>query len=493
MPKSWEQILGGYATDTLTAEEKRQLFEAALHDQPLFDTLADEEGLKVLLADPDSRQRILTSLQASGNPQESTRDFPRRWRWFRQPSSLAWAGSIAAAGLALIFGWQMNQDWGAIVQEEQEADRSVIDDQERDENKVVFRSQPAPLEVQKPLTAFEKNDEGPFSSEVPPQSVIAPMPEADTKIAQSVDSLGYVQEEFKKERREQEEGLDSSSQRMQEQASQASETLLDQEQPQVEPVVQASAMPDVAEVVKSEPDKIAAAHEAIVFQAAKEEPLAPPGALDRFYSSFVAENQDNDLARADTDRQVGEKVSADSSLPNAKRKNRQSLQGKRVGGEDLIPKAQGIRYSFIRKTGKKEEELAEGQQITGDWRDVRLAIEPNEAGFLYVFAPIGRGNWQQLAGVTTQKRENNPDGGNVQAYQVVEFNLGVISNRFGKLVVSSFTVLFSLTPLEDVGKWVSGNVNMSELEIERTDNSVFVVRSGLASDAPFRVDIILEE
>ncbi len=45
MPKSWEQILGGYATDTLTEEEKRQLFEAALHDQTLFDTLADEEAL----------------------------------------------------------------------------------------------------------------------------------------------------------------------------------------------------------------------------------------------------------------------------------------------------------------------------------------------------------------------------------------------------------------------------------------------------------------
>jgi hypothetical protein len=39
MSKSWEQILGGYATDTLTEEEKLQLFEAALHDQTLFDVM----------------------------------------------------------------------------------------------------------------------------------------------------------------------------------------------------------------------------------------------------------------------------------------------------------------------------------------------------------------------------------------------------------------------------------------------------------------------
>ena len=52
MSKSWEQILGGYATGTLTEEEKRKLFETALHDQTLFDALADEEALRVLLANP---------------------------------------------------------------------------------------------------------------------------------------------------------------------------------------------------------------------------------------------------------------------------------------------------------------------------------------------------------------------------------------------------------------------------------------------------------
>jgi hypothetical protein len=151
MSKSWEQILGGYATDTLTKEEKRQLFEAALHDQTLFDALADEEALKALLADPNARQRILDSLQASGNPHKATIASARRRSWFRQPSSLAWAGSIAAAGLALIFGWQMNKDWGSIVQQEQQAERSVSDDKKSDNDEVAFRAQPTPLDPKKPL------------------------------------------------------------------------------------------------------------------------------------------------------------------------------------------------------------------------------------------------------------------------------------------------------------------------------------------------------
>lgn len=65
MAASWEYLLGGYATNTLTDEEKRQLYEAALNDQALFNALADEEALKVMLADPEARRRILASLEAT--------------------------------------------------------------------------------------------------------------------------------------------------------------------------------------------------------------------------------------------------------------------------------------------------------------------------------------------------------------------------------------------------------------------------------------------
>jgi hypothetical protein len=338
---------------------------------------------------------------------------------------------------------------------------------------------------------LKKKDESPLPSEERPQSVVAPMPEADSGQANSVDSLGHVQEVFKKARRSQLEP-DSPSQRMQEQAPQAPDALFDQELGQVEKGVEPLAMPEAAEVVQPAAAKLASAPEPLVGQTTKEEPLPPPGALDRFYAGFGA-RFGGQAGRADTDKVALEKASSEPSRSKSKEEKSVASKGKMAESETVIQRAKGIRYGFIQVTGKKEEELAEGRQITGDWRDVRLVIEPNEAGFLYVFAPVGRGKWQQLAGMTVAKQKDTSDAGNVKAYQVVEFPLGVITNRFGKLVISSVTVLFSPTPLENVSKWVSGSVNQSELQIEQTEYSVYVVRPGVDSDVPLRVDITLEE
>ena len=59
-----ENLLGGYATGTLTDAEKQVLFAAALEHQELFDALADEEALREVLADPEARKRLLAVLPA---------------------------------------------------------------------------------------------------------------------------------------------------------------------------------------------------------------------------------------------------------------------------------------------------------------------------------------------------------------------------------------------------------------------------------------------
>jgi hypothetical protein len=67
-----ENLLGGFATDTLTPQEREKLFAAALHNQDLFNALADDQALRELLSDPASRKQLLQALQ------------PRRpwwWRW----------------------------------------------------------------------------------------------------------------------------------------------------------------------------------------------------------------------------------------------------------------------------------------------------------------------------------------------------------------------------------------------------------------------------
>ena len=56
-------LIGRYATGSLTAEEQRRLYDAALDDQDLFDQLAHEEHVKQLLAEPGARDRLIHALQ----------------------------------------------------------------------------------------------------------------------------------------------------------------------------------------------------------------------------------------------------------------------------------------------------------------------------------------------------------------------------------------------------------------------------------------------
>lgn len=80
------ELLGGYATGTLSEEEKARLFQAALEDQELFNALADEEALRELLSDPRARQRLLEALGQ-----------PRIVPLWRRPAMLS-----AAAGLLVV-------------------------------------------------------------------------------------------------------------------------------------------------------------------------------------------------------------------------------------------------------------------------------------------------------------------------------------------------------------------------------------------------------
>lgn len=103
-----EKLLGGFAADTLTAEERKRLYTAALQDQELFNALADEQAFKELLSDPALRRRLLASLEqknASGS------DDSLSWLdWLRRPAGLALAGGLTAAALSLVLGVRMYQD-----------------------------------------------------------------------------------------------------------------------------------------------------------------------------------------------------------------------------------------------------------------------------------------------------------------------------------------------------------------------------------------------
>jgi len=103
-----EKLLGGFAADTLTQEERRKLFAAALQDQQLFNALADEQALKELLADPAVRRRLLQALEQKSTA--SAGGALSRLDWFRRPAGLAFAGGLAAAVFAVVLGTKIYQD-----------------------------------------------------------------------------------------------------------------------------------------------------------------------------------------------------------------------------------------------------------------------------------------------------------------------------------------------------------------------------------------------
>ena len=56
-------LLGRYATGSLTAEEQKRLFDAALDDQDLFEELAREDEMRELLGGPGVRDRLIRALE----------------------------------------------------------------------------------------------------------------------------------------------------------------------------------------------------------------------------------------------------------------------------------------------------------------------------------------------------------------------------------------------------------------------------------------------
>ncbi len=92
-PDEVRNLLGGYATGTLTDAERASLFEAALHDEQLFAALADEQALKEMLESSTARAQLLA---ATEEPRFSVRGALREW--FEKPM----AKGLVATGMVLV-------------------------------------------------------------------------------------------------------------------------------------------------------------------------------------------------------------------------------------------------------------------------------------------------------------------------------------------------------------------------------------------------------
>ncbi len=488
MPKSLEQILGGYATDTLTNDENRQLMEAALHDQALFDALADEEALKALLANPKARQQILASLLESEKSLWVAPSYPSWFSWFRQPSFLAWVGSIAAMGLVLIFGWQMEKEWGSFVEQEEQAERSQANDHET--NAVASRPQTSQgAAIQEKLQDKQKQGQpepegvAGLSSPIPSRSSLSTK-KASKKSSSGrqpsaqVPSNALLREEGKKERRS----------KSQELASQNPAAAIVQDVPKAEQRL-AQSMPSPANEELDLQDltqpSSSAGGDAISSPQVKE----IVSAKKRTRVDVVGGKLDGGRTQQGRDKTVSEVPKTLSAEVAAVKKNQDVVQSYSQG------QTKGIRYRFVQPVQDGKNKTIDVTEFSGKWSKLHVVIESNVSGHLYVLTTFGKGKWQWIR-PGSQKVTVLADGAiKMKGFRAVNYALSQVTNTLGKPVVSSITVLLSSIPIADLEKWLDRGLSRQQFEgnlIESRGTDTFVINPLLESGVPLQVDISLE-
>ncbi len=148
-PEEVQKLLGGYATGTLTPEEQQALFQAALDDQELFDTLAKEQSLRDLLRDPAARAHVLAVIEERPSP------------WWRRENRRVLIGAMAAACMAAATGIYVTQSRQMphsvlIAENGRQPTPPLVSEMEKPQAAPAVRGQAKHEAVQKPRTAARK-------------------------------------------------------------------------------------------------------------------------------------------------------------------------------------------------------------------------------------------------------------------------------------------------------------------------------------------------
>ncbi len=370
-----EKLLGGFATDTLTPEEKQALHSAALQNQQLFNALADDQALKELLANPDVRRRLLASLEQKGS---SGAGGSLSWLdWVRRPSSLAFAGGLAAAALAVVLGIKIYQD------SLKQAAQSVT----TEESKPPAPSAPAPSTPQP----------------VPPQ-VAEPQAKAKENIAPAIDLAKKDTLVDKLAKRERSAPPPSKEERASEVASQGLKQRSEQEEVRRQAETPVEAFSRTAEegadkkLAKTSAPPAASAPAPV--QAPANAPFA--GALTPALSArtlFYA----GDATRQDTGMIAPEKERAmkplAESAPQANRLERkmdQSAQAGKAAGTAAQLKPLGLRYGFVVRGTDGQDREVDAATASKSTDPLHLTVEANQDAYLQIWKTVGSSTPQLL-------------------------------------------------------------------------------------------------
>jgi len=334
-PEDIKKLLGGYATGTLTAEERQALFAAALEDQELFDALAREQSLRDLLRDPAARAELLSALDTLAS---RTGGF---WQWLRRPAvaGLAMAGVTA---IAIVAVWQ-----GTRVAPLKPAEPVIVADLKRPEPVPGLSSAPPVAPTRQPEASTRtKAGDAPAAAMTDKKTTLAIAPPPAPAAIQALN-----------ERRD---------------ATDVAAPAMAPPPPHPAP----AAVPALT-ARKAEAESTAAAQSAGAMSVAVPENL-PLDARALFYLNQLAPG-----ANAFVEPSGGGGAAPPPARPAAPRKDAAPQTAKAVSGfaapmSATAPRL-GVRVSILRGAG--EVDLT---TVLDPGETVRLKLTPNADGFLYV-------------------------------------------------------------------------------------------------------------
>ena len=367
-----EKLLGGFAADTLTPEEKQVLYTAALQDQQLFNALADEQALKELLSEPDVRRRLLTSLEQK---RASGAGGSLSWLdWFRRPAGLAFAGGLAAAALAVVLGIRIYQD-----SLKQTAQSVATED-----------AKPASPSVPMP----------PASQPATPQAV-EPKAKAKENVALAIDLPKKDTLSDKMAKRERSAPSKPEEQRTSIAARDAALQQSEQDETRRQTQAPVAARSKSAEEVTSPADQNLATSSEPPASAPAPAPMRTPadapvaGAVAPTVSAralfYAGESARPDRGRMAPEKERAMKPLAESA-PQASRLERK-LEGISQPGKAAGTVAQlrplGLRYSFVVRGTDGQEREVDAATASKSIQPIFLTVEANQDAYLQVWKTVG--------------------------------------------------------------------------------------------------------
>ena len=373
-----EKLLGGFAADTLTQEERQKLFTTALQDQQLFNALADEQALKQLLADPAVRHRLL---QALNQPTASGAGGYLAWLdWLRRPTGLAFAGGLAAAVFAVVLGTKIYQD------SLKQATPSVGTEESKPvppPASVAPPPEPNVSEMQErakaktePLTDVVKKEAlaDKLTKREQPAKLAAPAEQPAANLTTQSVSQRPEQDESRKEV----ESAGISSGKVAEEPAPAA----DKEQ-----LAKSSAPPTaISELAPTSAPASAPLTGAVA-------PILSPRAL--FYAGEPSRSDRR--AVAEEKEQGLKSLSESESQANRPERKLERFSGMmKAGGAAAQLKPLGLRYSFIVRRNDGQEQEVDAATAANSTEPVRLTVEANQDAYLQIWKTVGSSTPQLL-------------------------------------------------------------------------------------------------